>query len=115
MSQIDSTSFGQIVIGGKTYRHDVIITSAGKLKEGRTAVRHVVGRDEFFQLVFERPDVVLIGTGQYGALRVAGEVTRWAKKAGVELIALPTPQAIERFNELSQAGKRVAAYLHVTC
>jgi len=115
MVYIDSTSFGFITIDKKTYSHDVIVTSEGKVKEGRTEVRHLLGRREFFDLLFERPEVILIGSGQGGALEVSEEISRFAKEKDVELIVLPTPEAVKEFNRLCEEGKRVAAYIHVTC
>jgi len=74
MPHIDSTEFGSITIDGKRYEHDIVLTSEGKLREGRTEARHLIGRKEFFDLLFERPGVIIIGTGQGGALEVAKEV-----------------------------------------
>jgi hypothetical protein len=41
MMEINSTTFGSIVINGKKYEHDVIITR-GKIQEARTQVRHLI-------------------------------------------------------------------------
>ena len=42
------------------------------------------------------------------------EVEEWAKKRGVELIAVPTKEACRIYNEKSKEKKTVAA-LHLTC
>jgi hypothetical protein len=115
MVKIDSTSFGFITIDGKTYSHDVIVTSEGKVKEGRTEVRHLIGRKEFFDLLFERPEAIVIGSGQGGALEISEEIGRFAKEKGVALTVLPTPEAVKEFNRLCEEGKKVVAYIHVTC
>lgn len=112
---IDSTRFGSIAIDGKAYDHDVIITWEGKVKEARTQTRHLIAKKEFFDLLFERPDVIVVGTGQYGDVEVSAEVSKFARKKKIKLIALSTPEAVRKFNELVRTGKKVVAYMHVTC
>lgn len=112
---IEGTSFGCIIVNGKAYEHDVILTSEGKLKQGRTAARHVFGKQELFELLFERCEYVIVGTGQSGMMEVLPEVHELAKRFKIKLYALPTPGAIKLYNRLCQEGKQVAAYMHVTC
>lgn len=115
MVVIDSTSFGSITIDEKKYDYDVIVTWQGKIKEGMTETRHLISEQEFLKLIFERPDVIVIGTGHGRCLNVSSKVLRFAKEKRVETVILPTPQAADKFNELCKAGKRVVAYVHVTC
>jgi len=35
--------------------------------------------------------------------------------AGIRVEILPTPEAVERFNDLMAAGERVAGAMHLTC
>jgi hypothetical protein len=114
MVKIDSTSFGKIVIDGKEYKHDVIIDCKGRIKEAKTKIRHLFSKDEFEELSKENPEIIIIGNGQYSAMEVEEEVKRLAKERKIELIVLPTPEAIKKFNELGK-NKRVCAYFHVTC
>jgi hypothetical protein len=53
----------------------------------------------------------VVGTGT-GALPVMEEVKHEAKRRGVELVILPTAQAIE---VLEQEREETNAVLHVTC
>ena len=53
----------------------------------------------------------MIGTGE-GALPVMDEVRREAERRKVELIILPTEEAMELLN---QRAKNTTAILHVTC
>lgn len=112
---IDSTRFGSITINGRAYESDVIITSEGKVKEAELERSHLVSERDFLSLVFERVDIVVIGTGQSGCVEIPEKVRKFAKDKKIRLIAKPTPEAVERFNELVEAGKRVVAYMHVTC
>jgi len=113
--RIDSTSFGSIKIDGKTYESDVMVTWMGKVKEAQTEVRHFIGEADFLKLLFERPDVVVVGTGQQGCMEVGEGVRRFAKDKKIRLVAKPTPEAARKFNQLAASGKHVVAYMHVTC
>jgi hypothetical protein len=114
MIEINSTSFGSITINGRKYEHDVIITR-GKIREARTQIRHLISKKEFDILAKKKPEVIIIGNDQYSAMKIDEEVKNLAKERNVELMVLPTPQAIKKFNELTKAKRSVAAYLHVTC
>jgi hypothetical protein len=112
---IDSTRFGSITVDGKVYESDVIITWEWKVKEARTDVRHVVGKADLMKLLFERPDMMIIGTGQNGGMKVAEGVRKFVKEKKLKILIVPTPDAVVKFNQLAQEGVRVAAYMHVTC
>lgn len=112
---IDSTKFGEITIDGKTHYSDVFIYWDGKIEEVRTEVRHKFSRKELNFLLGKNPEVVIVGNGQYGSLEVAEDVEKTAKEKGIEFIILDTPKAIQKFDELVKGGKKVVAYIHVTC
>ena len=54
----------------------------------------------------------MIGTGADGALPVMAEVHQEAQRLGVDLVVLPTAQAI---GVLTSTTKETNAILHVTC
>jgi hypothetical protein len=54
----------------------------------------------------------VIGTGAHGGLPIMGELQGEARKRHVELVTLPTPEAIRVLNE---SAKSTNAVLHVTC
>jgi hypothetical protein len=52
----------------------------------------------------------------YGSLPVMKEVKREAERRKVELLVVPTPQAIEALEQaLEQDAEETNAILHVTC
>ncbi len=112
MATIDKTEFGHIVVDGKRYDHDVIITPT-KVTESRTKARHEIGVEEFLTMFKEKPEIIIIGTGQHGEMKVSQSFTGRARLRRIETIIETTPQAMERFNSLT--GKKVVAYMHVTC
>jgi hypothetical protein len=55
---------------------------------------------------------LVVGTGAAGALPIMDEVIREADRRGVELVALPTEEALEM---LRRSPIKTNAILHVTC
>lgn len=117
--KIDSTSFGSIIVDGKTYKYDILIRLNGqvenrekKLSKEKYGTSHKVSLEEAKYIYEEGTEKIIIGTGQTGFVKLSEEAEDFFmnKKCGVEL--LPTPWAIERWNELE--GK-ITAMFHVTC
>jgi len=55
---------------------------------------------------------LVVGTGAYGNLPVMDEVKREAARRELELVLLPTAEAIKT---LRKASKHTNAILHITC
>ena len=55
---------------------------------------------------------LVAGTGKYGSLPVMDEVKREARRRKIDLIIVPTDEAIEVF---ARNPKDTNALLHVTC
>jgi len=84
-------------------------------KDLRSRYRHTpLTVAEVKELVEEKPDVIVIGTGIYGALPLL-DVKEYIISSGIEFIATKTPEAIEIYKRLCKKGKRVVAILHITC
>ena len=120
MPIIDSFKSGSIVISGKTYTRDVLILPDGTVKQRKSGFwkfgSHIVNKSEIDELLTANPQVVVVGTGT-GAkaeLGVGLDVESRVAGARVELIALPSEEAVQRLNRLVDAGKRVAALIHIT-
>ncbi|MGB9073235.1 MAG: MTH938/NDUFAF3 family protein [Terriglobales bacterium] len=113
----DNFSFGSLQIDGSTYEHDVII-DRGEIRKRKKAPSKQF-RDNFGHtpLSFEenipwKCARLVIGTGAYGSLPVMNEVKREAERRKVELLILPTREAIE---VLKKDPEDTNAILHVTC
>ena len=120
MPKIESFSFGSIVIGSKTYGRDILILPDGTIKRRRASTRfgigsHVIKKGEINELVKANPEVVVVGTGTNAWAQLASDAELCVKEAKIELIALPSEKATEKFNQLTDEGKKVAALIHITC
>jgi len=110
--------FGEIVIAGVRYDHDVIVEKGrirrrkkGPSKAYRDQFGHTpLSADE--EIPWSAPRLV-IGTGADGRLPVMQEVRHLAEARGVEVVELPTAEACQFLR--SARRKEVNAILHVTC
>ncbi|MGD0184048.1 MAG: MTH938/NDUFAF3 family protein [Roseiarcus sp.] len=116
---IDATEFGSITVDGKTYDHDVIIRLSGKVEKRRKRLSkqqygtsHVISKEEA-KFVFEDGcDLLIVGAGQEGNVRLSPEASAYFDKKRCHVLLEPTPEAIRTFNRSSE---RKVALMHVTC
>jgi hypothetical protein len=76
---------------------------------------HKIGDWEIEELLSNNPEIIIIGTGQNGAMQIDEDLAKKLKANSSELIIAETPQAIEIYNEQIKFGKRVNALIHTTC
>ena len=115
--KINGYSFGKITIDGKTYTSDVIIypdrvDSSWWRKEG-----HYLQTVDLRNIVSSKPDVLIIGTGHDGVMRVPEDTLSFIKSKGIEVHIGITSRAVELFNQMQseKSDKRIIAALHLTC
>lgn len=117
--KIDSTSFGSITVDGNTYKYDILIRLNGQVEKREKGLSkelygtsHKISLEEAKYIYEEGTEKLIIGTGQTGFVKLSEEAETFFRenKCGVEL--LPTPWAIERWNELEG---RITAMFHITC
>ena len=109
--------FGLIRIDGMTFEQDVVI-DRGKIRlRKKTPSKRF--RDENGHTPLSAEERIpwkcrrlVIGTGFDGALPIMPRVRREAEERGVDLVAVPTSQAIKL---LAKGQKDVNAVLHITC
>lgn len=120
MIEFNTTSFGKVVVNGETYGDVLVIKNEvierdRRMLEERYKTSHLIAPEEIENLLSSEPEIVIIGTGQYGALIVSPKVIEKFEKNKVKLTVLKTPQAIREYNKLKKANKKVNALIHVTC
>jgi hypothetical protein len=110
-------NFGSLQIDGATYEYDVVI-DRGSIRK-RKKKRSKPFRSSYGHTPLSTAEDIpwhcrrlVIGLGVNGALPIMEEVEREARARGVELLKLPTAEAIE---ELAKGDKQTNAILHVTC
>jgi len=115
--RIDRFTFGSIRIDGVTYDHDVVI-DRGNVSERRKKpskpLREAFGHTPLSlgETIPWRCRCLVVGTGAGGALPVMDEIKREAARRKVELVIVPTREAIRL---LQAEPKDTNAIMHVTC
>jgi hypothetical protein len=111
---IDVYDFGRITINGKNYTTDLIlfpnkIETDWWRKEG-----HRLYITDLREVVEAKPEVLVVGTGYSGMMKVPPETRSHIESEGIELIVQKTAEACKTFNRLSES-RTVVAVLHLTC
>lgn len=113
---IESYSFGNIRIDGRDYARDVILLGGDVIGPWwRQAGGHVYAARDFAELLAAAPDIVVLGTGYFGRVKVLEETLTAFANVGSEVVVERTGAAVEAFNRLGAEGHVVAAALHLTC
>jgi hypothetical protein len=115
--RIDQFTFGSIRIDGVIYEHDVVIARGQVRKRKKKSSKPF--RDAFGHTPVSIEENIpwdcrrlVVGTGADGALPVMDEVKQEAARREVELLIVPTSEAIRA---LQAEPKDTNAILHVTC
>ena len=111
---IDSYQFGLVVINGEKYTSDVIIFP-GRVRSGWWRKSgHELYLEDIAEVLTENPEVLIVGTGESGMMRVLPETKQSTEARGIKLIVETTPKACQTYNQLC-SSQRVVAALHLTC
>ncbi len=115
--RFEGYGFGRITIDGVTYEHDVVL-DRGEIRRRRKRPSKPLRASYGHTPLSAREDIpwrcrrLVIGTGAAGALPIAAEVVEEAGRRGVELLAMPTAEAL---GLLERERDATNAVLHLTC
>lgn len=119
---LESAGFGWLVADGTRYDHDVVITVEGNLvpRPKQLSKKYggwhtVLGPEEIATAIVGKPEILVVGCGHFGVLPIRPETRTLLAQRGVKIETYKIGKAMKRYRELAQAGKRVAAVLHLTC
>jgi len=116
---IDQTTFGSITVEGTVFEHDVLIRLNGRVKKRKKKLSkaiygtsHILSLAEAEHVYENGVKRLIIGTGQYDNVRLSEEATDYFKRKQCQVDLLPTPEAIQAWNETE--GTAIGLF-HVTC
>jgi hypothetical protein len=112
--KIESYEFGKIVIDGREYTGDVVITEEGVIGNWRREEGHKLKIGDISEILDENPEVLIVGTGYSGYLKVLPETKEFIESHGLELRIDKTADACSLYNKIS-IDRKVIAALHLTC
>ena len=114
MNTIDSYQFGQIVINGKNYTSDVIIFPDSVKDNWWKKRGRQLCLEDIAEVIAENPEVLVVGTGKYGLMKVLPEVNRAVEAQDIKLIVENTDKACHTYNQFCHSQRTIAAF-HISC
>ncbi|MBN1315581.1 MAG: hypothetical protein JXA42_08940 [Anaerolineales bacterium] len=111
---IESYQFGQIIIDGQVHKKDVIIMPDRIISKWWRQEGHLLQTVDIELVLQARPSFLIVGKGAYGKLKIGDDADQALQEAGIQVIAQPTGEAWQTYNEMRETGQ-VAAALHLTC
>ena len=112
---IDSYSFGSMTVMGENHRNDLKIIDKQIIGNWWRREGHALYAEDIDDILYSFVETLVVGTGAYGSMRITGEASQALKGREIELVAVPTKEAVSIFNDLHNQGKHVAGAFHLTC
>ena len=111
---IDSYSFGSYIIDGKEHKWGIkLINNKVFSWVGRNG--HNITINDIKDLVAEKLEIFIIGTGASGLVNVSDELKEFINGKGIKLIIEKTGAACKEYNNALKNNKKVCAIMHGTC
>lgn len=111
---IESYSFGRLIVEGRVFTSDLVIFPERIHESWWREQGHRLCLQDVEEVFKSQPEVLVVGTGFAGLMKVEEEVRQYAHAKGIHLIIEKTKKAVERFNEISAQKITVGAF-HLTC
>jgi hypothetical protein len=112
--KIETYHFGQLVVDGQIHTKDVIILPDQVMGGWWRQEGHAVHPDDLAAVLDAEPEILIVGQGASGRMHVTPEAKQALQATSIELMAQPTEQACQTYNQMREQ-RRVAAALHLTC
>jgi len=112
---IDSYEFGRMIADRETYSSDCLIFQDHVEPDWRRREGHNLFAGDLESVLAAEPEILVVGCGAYGVMQVSAEVRTLLQQKNIQMEAFKTAEAVERYNELSVAGRKVVAAMHLTC
>ena len=111
---IESYNFGKIKIDGIKYYSDLIIYPDNIDCKWWREKSHLLQKNDLSNVVNYKPEILIIGTGESGLMKVTEETKNYFESKGISLIIEKTEDACNTYNKLKD-NKKIIAALHLTC
>ncbi len=111
---IENYSFGQIFINGEKYNSDLIIFKDRIYGSWWRKEGHNLCIDDLKEIIDEKPDTLIIGTGSFGLMKVSTDLINYLESIGIKTIVTKTKDACDEYNKLYKKKNTIAAF-HLTC
>lgn len=113
---IEKCNFGKMRISGRHYDSDLWIYPDGTVRDAWWRQDgHRLKIEDISELIASQPQVLVVGTGIFGRMRIEETVKSHLLSRDIELASAWTKPATALFNQMHAQGRNVAACFHLTC
>lgn len=113
MPRIEGYRFGHLVVDGEEQTRDVIVLPGRVVTNWWRADGHSLVLADLDDVLEELPERLIVGMGAYAQMRPDPQALDQLRERGIGVEALPTDEAVRRYDELDPST--TAAALHLTC
>ena len=107
-------AFGGIQVDGEHHREDLIVLPDRVVRPWWRKRGHRLQLVDMETILEAAPEVLVVGQGYFGRMKVDSSVVVEMKRRGIELRVEWTPTGVETYQRLRER-RRVVAALHLTC
>lgn len=111
---INSYSFGNITIDNQKFTKDLIIYLDHINSNWRRKTGHLLTEDDIIEIIEYKPEILIIGIGASGLMKVDDKLKEKLKALGIVFIIKKTAEAVMEYSRVYKE-KKVVAVLHLTC
>ena len=111
---IDEFKYGFFRVDKKEHYGDIKILN-DRVKQWSNRERFTLRREDILDLMTAKPEILVIGTGATGLLKVSDELQMELRQLGIKAHIEKTVKACELYNKLRKERKNVHALLCATC
>ncbi|MFW9853452.1 MAG: Mth938-like domain-containing protein [Candidatus Thorarchaeota archaeon] len=115
MYKVDNYEFGLINVSGESYSRDLIILPDTIITDWWRLKGHELCREDLVHLLKRPIQLLIIGTGYNGRMKVPDELTEELESFGIDVIVKDSRNAVELYNQLVNQRQDLALALHLTC
>ncbi len=119
---IEEYHFGVITIDGKNYTNDVEVRWTGEILDWWRKESHLVDVEDVKRAIEQGPEIIVIGTGESGLVKITDEAEKEIEEKGIKLVIDVTGEAVRTFNVINQESEeeegeqaKVIGLFHLTC
>ena len=112
---IDTYSFGSMTVDGKTYTADIIVFPDHIQSNWWRREGHSLAMEDLEDVVAVKPDILIVGTGASGIMKISAETRQVLKEKNIKLFDQPTDKAYRLFNSYQNKKEKVTGAFHLTC
>ena len=113
--KIDGYSFGSMTVNGNVYDADLIVFPDNIKPNWWRKNGHALLIEDLGEVIEHKPQVLIVGTGAHGAMKIPSSTKEVLRANNIELIDLVTGEAYKVFNGYIQEGRKVVGAFHLTC